>query len=44
MNFIGIRHRNDVAVLEAAGATAVLQDYRDLALFERLVEAATPPR
>lgn len=44
MPFIGIRHRNDVAVLEAAGAATVLQDYRDLALFERLIEAAVPPR
>lgn len=43
MNFIGIRHQNDVDVLRAAGATTVLQDFRDLSLFERLLEAATPP-
>ncbi len=44
MPFIGIRHRNDLAVLQAAGAVDVLQDYRDLSRFEQLIEAAVPPR
>ncbi|MEO0337755.1 MAG: HAD family hydrolase [Bacteroidota bacterium] len=43
MNFIGIRHRNDKAILEEAGAKHVLQDFRDRGQFLDLVERAVVP-
>ncbi len=44
LNFVGIRLRGDVETLQTAGASHVLQDYRDFAAFERALAEATPPR
>ena len=43
MNFIGIRRDGDKEVLHRAGATTVLQDFSNQALFLRAIQTATPP-
>ncbi len=44
MNFIGIRHRNDKAVLAEVGAQHVLQDFQDMDQFLDLVKRAEVPK
>ena len=44
INFIGIRREGDVEVLYRAGATKVLQDFSDHALFIQAIRSATPPK
>lgn len=43
INFVGIRYRGDVEVLEQVGASHVLQDYQSYDAFLEAVEQATPP-
>lgn len=43
MDFIGIRHRGDVEVLENQGATQVISDYRNVQGFLQMIDQATPP-
>ncbi len=43
LSFVGIRYRNDCDLLHRAGATHVLADYRDPALFLEAAHRAGPP-
>lgn len=43
LNFVGIRHRKDVEVLQAQGASTVLHNYLDQDLFFEVLQAARPP-
>lgn len=43
LDFIGVRHKGDVEVLEQLGAQHVIAEYTDMNVFLDLVEQAQPP-